>query len=104
MLHRLMRWIKRELCWPLQIGALRRRGAVAASSGITLSQAQEHLDAWLAADLAVSRGQSYMIGTRRLDRTHAQEIRNNVDYWETKVKQLSRSGQGIRIVRGIVGW
>lgn len=71
-------------------------------AGITRAQAQQHLDTWLAADIAVASGQSYMIGSRRLDRAHALEIRNNVSYWQSMVLRLSRGG-GMRVRYGIVG-
>ncbi|WP_425373071.1 DUF6148 family protein [Fusobacterium animalis] len=37
----------------------------------TVEQCQAHLDAWLEADLAVSKGQSYTIGKRVLTRVNA---------------------------------
>lgn len=70
--------------------------------GLTLVQAEAHLAAWLAADTAVASGQSYTIGSRSLTRANASEIRENIDYWQTKVNQLSNGGRssGIRL-RGI---
>lgn len=68
-------------------------------AGITLSQAQEQLDAWLAANLAVSQGQSYTINSRSLTRANAGKIRDQVVFWDGHVKRLSRSG-GIRIIGG----
>lgn len=68
-------------------------------AGITLAQAQTHLDAWLAADVAVATGQSYQIGGRSLTRADAKEIRANIDYWEGKVQRLSRSTSGGARVR-----
>lgn len=65
--------------------------------GITLAQAETHLAAWLAADEAVAAGQAYTIGNRTLTRADAREIRENVDYWDAKVKQLSQGG-GIRAI------
>lgn len=40
----------------------------------TEEQCKEHLNAWLAADLAVSKGQSYTIGNRVLTRVNSSEI------------------------------
>jgi len=54
--------------------------------------AQAHLDSWLAADLAVSKSQSYSIGDRSLSRANAQEIRDNIAYWQRVVNQLSATG------------
>ncbi len=43
--------------------------------------AQAHLDAWLAADLAVANGQSYTIGNRSLTRADAETIRTQVQFY-----------------------
>lgn len=48
--------------------------------------AQAHLDAWLAADLAVAAGQSYTIGSRSLTRADAESIRQQVDYWRQQLE------------------
>ncbi|WP_265822532.1 DUF6148 family protein [Geovibrio ferrireducens] len=67
-------------------------------AGITLDTAKAHLEHWLEADKAVATGQSYTIGSRALTRADAAEIRSNIDYWERKVKTLSRGG-GFRRVQ-----
>lgn len=70
-------------------------------AGLSLSQAEAQLASWLAADTAVSQGQAYTIGMRSLTRANAAEIRENIQFWDSKVKELARSaGGGIR-VRGI---
>lgn len=61
-------------------------------AGITLTQAQEKLNVWMAADDAVATGQEYAMGARRLTRANAAEIRENITYWENKVVRLSRGG------------
>lgn len=61
-------------------------------AGITLVQAEAKLTEWLAADTAVTSGQSYTIGGRQLTRANVAEIRNNIDYWDAKVQNLSRGG------------
>lgn len=61
-------------------------------TGITQAQAQAHLDEWLAADLAVSKGQAYSIGGRTLSRADAATIRENIEFWDRQVKRLSRGG------------
>jgi hypothetical protein len=66
-------------------------------AGITLTQAQAHLEAWLAADLAVARGQSYTIGTRTMTRANAKEIAENIARWQRWVQQLSRGQGGLRV-------
>lgn len=65
-------------------------------AGITLAQAEEHLAEWLAADAAVASGQAYSIGGRSLTRAHAAEIRTNIQFWDRKVKEMSRGGIRVR--------
>lgn len=76
-------------------------------AGITLEQAQAHLDAWLAAELAVASSQSYTIdtgnGSRSLTRADAAEISKMVTIWDQRVKSLTPvAGGGRRRVRYIV--
>lgn len=65
-------------------------------AGITLAQAEAQLALWLAASSAVAAGQEYEIdtgtGRRKLKRTDAAEVRMQLDYWDSKVKQLTASG------------
>lgn len=61
-------------------------------SGITLQEAQEQLDQWLAASKAVAANQSYRIGEREFTRVNAEHIRGMIDYWQAKVDQLSPQG------------
>lgn len=71
-------------------------------AGITLTQAQGQLDAWLAASTAVASGQSYSIGGRSLTRANAKEIRENIDFWDAKVKKLSTNpAGGIKVFSGV---
>jgi hypothetical protein len=58
-------------------------------AGITLAQAQAQLDTWIAADMAVSKKQSYRIGERQLTFADAAEVTNKIDYWNRKVVELS---------------
>lgn len=62
--------------------------------GVTLTQAQAHLDAWLQADLAVAGGQSYSINGRSLTRADAKEIKANIEYWESRVARLESQNDG----------
>lgn len=55
---------------------------------ITLSDAQAHLDAWTNADLALSMGQSYSIGSRTLTRNNAVEVRSSISFWQRVVTTL----------------
>jgi hypothetical protein len=63
---------------------------------ITLAQAEQHLNEWLAADLAVAKGQAYSIGGRTFTRADAREIRENIRFWQQMVKQLARGGMRTR--------
>jgi hypothetical protein len=65
----------------------------------TLETAKKHLDAWLSAELAVSTGQSYRIGTRQLQRADLAEIRRQIQFWRTEVAKLSTGRSGMRVMR-----
>lgn len=69
-------------------------------AGVTLAQAQAHLDAWLAADLALTTSQSYTIHNRTLTRADAREVRENIAYWEQRVNKLTRGSTGPRVRYG----
>jgi len=69
-------------------------------AGITLTQAQTQLDAWIAASLKVAQGQSYTIGSRSLTRADAEDIQAMITYWNGKVNELTNGGAGVR-VRGL---
>lgn len=60
-------------------------------AGITLETAEKHLNAWLEAELTVTTGQSYTIGSRVLTRANLTEIRNAIDYWNKKVIVLENA-------------
>ena len=68
-------------------------------AGITLEQAQAKLALWLAADDAVSRDQEHWIEGRRVTRADARTIRQNIDFWDRKVKALSGSSRRVGYVR-----
>lgn len=66
----------------------------------TLEEAKQHLKAWLEAELAVSTGQRYKIGTRELTRADLGEIRERINFWRNEVARLERGrGGGARILR-----
>lgn len=74
-------------------------------AGITLEVAQKHLDAWLEAEMTVTTGQSYTIGSRNLTRANLTEIRNAIEYWNGKVQKLEnlqKRGGRNRIKRGVI--
>lgn len=61
-------------------------------AGITLAQAEAKLATWLAAEERIAGGQSYWVGQRSLTRANLAEVREQINYWETKVRRLSRGG------------
>ncbi|WP_113673744.1 DUF6148 family protein [Vallitalea guaymasensis] len=54
-----------------------------------LEVAKEHLEAWLMADLAVSKNQSYQMGSKRYTRADAGLIAERIKYWKKEVTRLS---------------
>lgn len=60
---------------------------------LTLQQAQTSLDAWIAADLAVAKGQSYSMNGRSLTLANTREIREQIQYWERRVASLESANQ-----------
>jgi Family of unknown function (DUF6148) len=71
-------------------------------AGITLDHAQTQLDAWLAASLAVSRGQSYSIAGRSLSRVNAEHIQVMINYWQRHINTLKAKASGRRRTRYVV--
>lgn len=66
----------------------------------TLDQARQHLNAWLEAELAVSTGQRYRIGSRELTRADLPEIAERIRFWSNEVARLeSGRGSGARVIR-----
>jgi hypothetical protein len=60
---------------------------------VTLTHAKAALDAWLAADLAVAKGQSYSMNGRSLTLANSREIREQIQYWERRVAALESATQ-----------
>lgn len=60
---------------------------------LTLTQAQTALDAWIAADLAVAKGQSYSMNGRSLTLANSKEIREQIQYWERRVSAFAQTIQ-----------
>lgn len=60
---------------------------------MTLTQAQTALDAWIAADLAVAKGQSYSMNGRSLTLANTKEIREQIQYWERRVLAFTQTIQ-----------
>lgn len=71
-------------------------------AGMTAVTAQTHLDAWLAANLALATSQSYKVGTRSLTRADGAEVQRQIAYWTNEVQRLSSGrGRGARVIRAI---
>lgn len=68
-------------------------------SGITLAQAQEQLDAWMAASLAVTKGQSYALNGKSYTRVNVEHIDKMILLWDRKVKELSDTASGTAVSR-----
>jgi hypothetical protein len=70
--------------------------------GITLSQAQAQLAAYLAAETAVLTGQSYTISSngssRELTRADLKFIQTGIEIWNKRVQSLDRGGIRVRTV------
>lgn len=71
-------------------------------AGISLLTAQTELDGWLAASAAVKTGQRYTINGRELYRTDAKEIRDSIEFWNSKVITLSNQARGRSRARTVV--
>ncbi len=69
-------------------------------AGITLAQAEAKLTTWMAAMDKIAVGQSYSISTggssRTLTRANLDEVQRQIDYWDAKVKSLTRGGMSVR--------
>jgi hypothetical protein len=59
-----------------------------------LATAQTHLNAWLAADIAVASGQSYQIGEVALSRVDSRQIRTQISYWQGIVAGYTSAAAG----------
>lgn len=62
-------------------------------AGITLAQAEAQLAAYLAAETAVLRGQSYELAGRRLTRADLTAIQAGVELWSTRAAALDARAQ-----------
>ena len=62
--------------------------------GITLAQAQSKLDAYLAAEEKILRGQSVTIDGETLTRANLDMVQRGVATWDQRVKSLSSRGAG----------
>ena len=59
---------------------------------ITLEIAEKRLNMWLEAEEALNHIGSYQIGERTLTYRNLKEVRESIDYWQSKVNSLKRGG------------
>ena len=71
-------------------------------AGITLAQAEAQLTLWLgvAEDIAAN-GQSTAIQGREYRAADLATVQKQIDYWDTKAKQLAANSDGGIRVRGL---
>ena len=67
---------------------------------ITLAIAEKRLSEWLEAEAALNHVGSYQIGERTLTYRDLKEVRESIDYWQSKVNSLKRGGS-FKISRAI---
>lgn len=71
-------------------------------SGITLTQAQTQLNAYIAAETAVLMGQKYEIAGRMLMRANLAEIQAGIVTWNARVVMLTNRVSGRSRARTVV--
>lgn len=59
---------------------------------ITLELAEKRLNEWLEAEAALNHVDSYQIGERTLTYRDLKEVRESIDYWQSKVNSIRRGG------------
>ncbi len=65
----------------------------------TLEEAKQHLNAWLAADIALAASKEYLMNGNRLTRANADEVKERITFWRSEVKRLESGRSGARVVR-----
>jgi hypothetical protein len=63
-------------------------------AGITLAHAQARLDALMAAYDKIVLGQKVEIDGQALTRANLADVQRGIEFWDSKVKQLSASASG----------
>lgn len=70
---------------------------------MTIDQIRQHVEAWEKADLAISKGKSYTIDGLTYYRPDAEQVRENLDYWQRRLLAALKGGRGsIRREQGII--
>lgn len=59
---------------------------------ITLEIAEKRLNEWLDAEAALNHVGSYQIGEKTLTYRDLKEVRESIDYWQSKVNSIRRGG------------
>lgn len=54
---------------------------------------EEKLNTWLAAEEAIATGQSYQMGTRMLTRANLNAVREELEYWATRLAEAEAAEQ-----------
>ncbi|MBE0470429.1 MAG: hypothetical protein IBX55_13105, partial [Methyloprofundus sp.] len=66
----------------------------------TLEEAKSYLQNWIEAEVSVSTGQSYKIGSRTLTRASLTDIRERISFWRAEVGRLESGRKpGARVMR-----
>jgi hypothetical protein len=65
-------------------------------AGITLEQAEAQLKLWMDADSKVAQNQQWTYQGRTYTRADAEQIRANIEFWDTQCKRLDRGGIRVR--------
>lgn len=69
-----------------------------------IEQIKEHLEKWLEADLAVTRGKSYTIDGLTYTRQDAAVIRDQIEYWEKRLRYaMGKRAISVRYARPLDG-
>jgi len=65
-------------------------------AGITLEQAETKLNEYLEAESKILANQSYEFQGRRLNRANLKEVRDGIETWDSRVKELAAKAYGGR--------
>ena len=64
------------------------------SANITLAIAITQRDLYLDASAAIAVGKAYTIGNRQLTRLDAQDVRDQITYWQRAIRSLESHAAG----------
>ena len=62
--------------------------------GISLDEAQDHLEEWMTADMEITTHQSYRLRDQTLTMADLNAVRKQIEYWEKKVAELLSKQNG----------